>query len=491
MGVIKQQGIKNTIISYIGVSIGFINLIFIQPRFLNAEELGLVRVLFSISALLATFLPLGISSITSKYFPYFKNRELRHYGFLGLIVIFVIIGTAIGLSILFLFKETIIGWYIQESKLFADFFYFVLPLCFILSLVYALTAYCQSLFKSTIPSFINDVLVRILAIVVVSVYYLKWIDINMFVVFFISVYAAQLLLLIFYILWVDLPSLKVDFKFLKQNNFPEILKYGLLLSITALSSLGIKYIDVIMLGTYVPLAFVGIYSVAAFIPTIIEIPLGALERISSPKISEQWTNNNIVSILKIYKESTKYLMLLGGLLLLGTIVNAPYLFQFLPSEYSKGINVVYILSLSAFINMATGLNTNILLSSKYYRYGSAMLILLLVLVIVNNRLLIPLYGMEGAAIATGVASFIYNAMKFFFIWVKLKMQPFDFTVVKIVFVIVACFVANFFIPSFDNPILAITIHSLIITILYGVAVYYLNIIPEFHYLLPWRKKGKS
>jgi hypothetical protein len=40
MGVIKRQGIKNTIAVYIGLAIGFLNLIVIQPYFLSKEELG-------------------------------------------------------------------------------------------------------------------------------------------------------------------------------------------------------------------------------------------------------------------------------------------------------------------------------------------------------------------------------------------------------------------------------------------------------------------
>ena len=47
MGVIKRQGIKNTIATYIGFVIGFVNLIIIQPNFLSKEELGLTRVLYS------------------------------------------------------------------------------------------------------------------------------------------------------------------------------------------------------------------------------------------------------------------------------------------------------------------------------------------------------------------------------------------------------------------------------------------------------------
>lgn len=72
MGIIQRQGITNAIITYTGILIGFASLIFIQPKFLTKEELGLIRVLFSFSALIGTIFPLGTGSITIKYFPFLK-----------------------------------------------------------------------------------------------------------------------------------------------------------------------------------------------------------------------------------------------------------------------------------------------------------------------------------------------------------------------------------------------------------------------------------
>ena len=71
MGVIKRQGIKNTIATYIGFVIGFVNLIVIQPHLLTKEELGLTRILYSFSLLIAMFVPLGIGNATTRFFPMF------------------------------------------------------------------------------------------------------------------------------------------------------------------------------------------------------------------------------------------------------------------------------------------------------------------------------------------------------------------------------------------------------------------------------------
>ena len=66
---------------------------------------------------------------------------------------------------------------------------------------------------------------------------------------------------------------------------------------------------------------VGVYSIAAFIATIIETPLNSLERIAHSKIAHFYAGNNLKEIKDIYFKSSRYLMLIGGLLTVLVIIN--------------------------------------------------------------------------------------------------------------------------------------------------------------------------
>jgi hypothetical protein len=147
MGIIQRQGLINSVISYTGLLLGAISLLFIQPYFLSKEEIGLTRVLFSFSSLIATFMPLGMNVITLKFFPHFRNHEKGHYGFFGLMFILPIIGFLLFGSILFIMKGYIISKYIDQSKLFTDYFYYIFPLSFFLSFINVLIAYSYSIFE--------------------------------------------------------------------------------------------------------------------------------------------------------------------------------------------------------------------------------------------------------------------------------------------------------------------------------------------------------
>ena len=146
--------------------------------------------------------------------------------------------------------------------------------------------------------------------------------------------------------------------------------------------------------------FVGIFTVTSFIALIIDIPLVSLEKISNVQIAKFWVENNLEGIKSIYKKSVKYLMLIGGLLLIGILLNIEDMLSFLPQEYANAKNVTIIASIGAFINISTGLNNAVLFNSNKYVYGTYLLLLLLVLAVINNLIFIPLLGIEGAAFAS-------------------------------------------------------------------------------------------
>ncbi|HJN05985.1 MAG TPA: hypothetical protein QF480_05170, partial [Bacteroidales bacterium] len=92
MGIIKKQSISGTIYSYVGVVLGFITTGLLYPQIFTTEEIGLLRILVSYSLLFAQFAGLGINTVTIKLFPYFRNYERKHHGYLGLALLVSTVG---------------------------------------------------------------------------------------------------------------------------------------------------------------------------------------------------------------------------------------------------------------------------------------------------------------------------------------------------------------------------------------------------------------
>ena len=498
MGIIQRQGIRNSIISYIGLALGAISLLIVQPHFLTKEEIGLTRILFSFSALVATFMPLGMGGITLKYFPHFRNREKGHHGYFGLMMILPLIGVVIFSLILFLLRGYIISKYSAQSKLFTDYFYYIFPLSFFLSFVNVFVAYSYSIFRTSVPTLINDVLVRIGSIILFTIYFLKWVTLSQFVFLYVGIYGGQFLILLIYLFIEDNITLKIDREHLSKQDVTGMYKYGLLMSVAALSALGLKYLDSVMLGLYQPkqaglnaLDVIGIYSIAAFVATIVETPINALDKIIVGNISDSWAKNNMANIKDVYFKSSKYLFLAGGLLFILVNLNLDSLFALMPDkDFSLGKSVVLIISLGTLINMATGCNDAILTTSNRYKYILYLLVGLFIVALINYMIFIPLFGMIGAAMATTFSTFLYNASKFALIRRFFHLQPFSIFTLKILGVIVSTFIVCSFIPVILNPYVTIVVRSTAIVLCYGALTLALSIVPEFYQYVPFLKDRK-
>lgn len=478
MGEIKQQGIANTIITFIGIGVGFISVVVIQPNFLTQEEMGLTRILFSFSALLAAFWPLGINNVTVKFFPYFKNRTNRHEGYFGFMLLTSFTGFLLLCSLLILFKPFIISQYREQSALFTEYFYLVFPFTFFLGLNSVLNFYSFALYKTSFPSLLNDILIRIVSIVIVTAYFTKWLSFQEFLFLFTGIYGVQTLILTGYIFIIDKPGFRISLSKFSKPGINKMLYFGIIMAVASISSMGLRYIDIIFIGKYLSLSMVAVYAVAAMIPTIIEAPLVAIEKITAPKIANAWAQDNAEEIKKIYSESSLYLLMIGGLLLIGVNINIEDLLRIIPRDYNQGINVVHLLSLSAIFNMATGVNNSVIFNSKYYGWGVGFLYILIILTIITNILLIPRYGLIGAALATMISSLIYNTLKFVFIWKKLNMNPFSYRILHLVAIIILVLFAGFAVPRTGTGLVDMIVRSMIATSLYLGLLYYLRLAPE-------------
>ncbi len=101
------------------------------------------------------------------------------------------------------------------------------------------------------------------------------------------------------------------------------------------------------------------------------------------------------------------------------------LLHFLPEEYTASFMIFVFLGLAQVIDTGVGVNGYIMVNSKYYRVDAILSIFLLIITVTSNLILIPYFGILGAALATAVSIFIYNILRL--IYLKIRMGLFPFT----------------------------------------------------------------
>ncbi len=483
MNVIKKQAFLGTIFSYGGVLVGFITQFFLIGNYLEPAQNGLLAVLLSYMYVLVQLSSLGFNAAGSRFFPHFRDAKNGHRGYLFLGLSVGIVGFIITTIGILLLKNTIINNE-ENSTLFADNFYFLLPLTFATLLFNLLDNYAKNLYDTVTGTFLAQFLQRLLQLLAVLFIVFGLVDFQQFMylwVFGVSFYVVPML-------WkatkLEGFSLKPNFSVMTPAFSKEFGFYSFLTILTGFSSMVILYIDKIMLAGITTFAETGIYNTAAFFGSVMGMSLLAVNKAAQPLIADSFAENDLANITTIYRKSCTTSLIVGCWIFLGIYLNIDNLFLFLKPEYAAGKTVVIIICLGKLFDLATGLNGTILTLSKYYIYDTYIMVGLIVITVSLNYFLIPIYGMNGAAIALAFATVYFNLARYLVVLIKLRMQPFTFDLVKIIFISIVIGLIIRLLPSINGNKLMTTLdmgyRSVTLTMLFGSVIYWSNISPELN-----------
>ena len=115
------------------------------------------------------------------------------------------------------------------------------------------------------------------------------------------------------------------------------------------------------------------------------------------------------------------------------------------------------------------------INSKYYKYDLYTNILLVGITIATNYILIPKYGINGAAMATAISVLLFNLIRLVLIKVKMNMHPFSLNTLKTIIVLLVIYYLHQYLPKFSILLLDIFWKSSLTIIIYIPLVLILNL----------------
>ncbi|WP_158278729.1 lipopolysaccharide biosynthesis protein [Rhodohalobacter mucosus] len=423
MGIVIRQSIVNAAITYFGIGLGFVLTIFLYPHILDPDQYGLTRVLISAALISSQFAHLGFHNLILRYFPFFKKAYPEGHGLLFWAFIIPFSGFLVFALLFFLLDDLFISVYSERSPLFADFYLWVLPLTLFVLYFEVLNNYLRSLRDAVSGSFVNEVFQRVLVIALLLLYLFGLMSFSQFIGLFVLSYGLQPVFLTIQIARQGGLDLKPRFDILRKKLLKGMASYSLFSLLGGLTTVMVWNVDVLMLGAMTDLESTAVYAIAFYIGSVIAVPQRSVEKIAGPLISEFIKSKKWDEVAILYKK-TSLNQLIPGIFIFGLIwINLELLFQFLPDIYSSGRWVVFIIGLAKLIEVGTGANGIILLNSSHYRVSFYSNVLLVLLTIAANYLLIPTYGIEGAAMASAFAIFVYNSVKSIYILLNIGIQP--------------------------------------------------------------------
>jgi O-antigen/teichoic acid export membrane protein len=476
VGEIKKQSIANTSLSYIGAVIGFV-VIYTQPLLISSADIGLLRLLYSFSWMAAVVMPLGIGTVTVRMFPKIKNETNKHNGLFALLLMLSSLG-ALLIGFLIYLNKNAFNVYYQRSPEFPAYFNEAIVFAFVLSLISIYSIYSSSLLKTTFTVFLTDIFTRLGQLLVVVLYHYQVIGKHVMVLLYMAVFLVQLVLLILYLVKHGAVSFRINWAFFKSLDLKQIVAFSLLMTITSFASLGIKFIDQLMIGHFLNEKLVGIYATCIMMCAVMEIPFNSLERIAQPKIAYAWSINDRAEVQKIYEMSSRYMFFAGGILFCLLWSGLDFILLFLPPEYQAGKMAFYLVSFSSLFNLLTSVNSSVILySTKYYAASIFLFVLMAVSVLANNYF-IDHYGITGAAMATLLSIGCFNFLKYVYILIYFRMQPFTKNTLYIGLCIVVCVAFIVLLPNTLHAFYKAAFGSLFSVLMFSFMNYKFNMVEE-------------
>ncbi|HCZ34960.1 MAG TPA: hypothetical protein DHV26_03445 [Cytophagales bacterium] len=199
MGLVIRQSIYTTAISYAGAVIGYINLLYLFPKFLEPEQVGLLRTIQDAAILLAPFATFGLAQSIFRFHPQIVKDKATEAGFISLITLLALGGFAIFFIAFKLFETSILSYFEANAKEIIQYASVVLWLTLILLITSLLEAYSRSLLKMIFPNLLREVVVRLLLAILVIGYFQGYITYTQFIVSTIFAYLFCLVLLLAYL----------------------------------------------------------------------------------------------------------------------------------------------------------------------------------------------------------------------------------------------------------------------------------------------------
>ena len=444
MGIVRNQSIKNSISFYIGMAIGAINTVIIYPNVFNdqPEHWGLLSILVAYATLIGTFSSLGVPRIFIRYFPAIKEKGQLY--FLSLIT--PLFGFIITCFVYWLFKEELFEL-LNASPLLQENFFYIFLLVFFISFYDVLTSVSRSYLDAATPIFLNEIFLKLYCLIILLIHGFKFIDFTVFLQLYVAGFLFKFLLL--FIIQISKGNLSLNLT-VGALKIKEIVVYGFYVLIGGASVMFVSRLDMLMIGALLDLEQVAFYTLAFYIGSVIKVPGKSIVSISVPLLAKAWEEQDFKQIQTIYSKSSINQLIVGGLLFLCVWINIDAIFSILPEKFSYGKWVVMYIGLAQLFNVAAGLNGSIIVNSKYYKYDLVTNILLVVLTIISNYLLIPRYGINGAAMATAFSVFLFNLIRLILIKVKMGLQPFSLKTLYTVLILLAVYGISIYLPLSGN-----------------------------------------
>jgi O-antigen/teichoic acid export membrane protein len=449
MSTIRRQSIISAVIVYLGFVLGFLNTYLLATGFTEAQY-GLTGIFVAVANIMFSLANLGTIQYVTKFFPYYtdnlppdKNDQFTFSFFISFSgFVMVMLGA-------FVFKDLVVKKFGTNSPDLVTYFYWIFPMGFGLTIFSLLESFAWQFNKTVLSNFLREVGFRLLTTILVIFTFLGVItSFDLFIKLYAFSYMAIAAVLMGYML----VNKKLHFSFsisrVTKRFFKKIATLMLLLWGGGLVYNVAQVFDTLVIAAVMVdgLKYVGIYTLAQNIASLVQAPQRAVISAAVGPLSRSWKDKDYDRIKRIYSRSSiNQLIFAVGMFVLIWINFTDGVVTIIQRQpYLDAKPVFLFIGIMRVIDLGTGINAQIIGTSVYWRFEFLTGIILLGLALPLNYILTKKYGIEGTAFSNLFALIVYNSIRYAFLYRKFNMQPFTVkTVYTLLLGLAAYFVCHF------------------------------------------------
>jgi len=421
--------LSEALLSFSGMSLGSVfryMFSIIMARFLGAQMLGLYSLGNAITRIAEILALLGLDNGVLRFVSRDTEDKVNVDRSIYTSLKIGLISSILIAVLLFLSAEKIVNEILNEdSFLITVIKVFAISLPFtVLTLISSFATQAFKILKYKI--FVNQIVNPLtLLIAFVTSYFLLGIELSILLPTVVSSIIGLMFILKFL---TNFSSISLS-KIIGTTVDKDILKFSVPLMFVSAIGIIMHWIDIIMLGILSNATEVGMYHPIERTAGLVRMILFAFAGIFAPIFSEHYFKKNKNGMKESYQSSSKYILAFSfPIFIFLFIFSEPMLLVF-GTEFQNYF-ALKVLLLGIFIQTIFGLGSSTLTMSGYTKFNLLNVSIALFLNIISNSILIPLYGLTGAALATSFALIVLSTLRYFENLILMNLNLFSFKLIK-------------------------------------------------------------
>jgi len=231
------------------------------------------------------------------------------------------------------------------------------------------------------------------------------------------------------------------------------------------------WIDMLILGFFVPSEEIAIYFAAVRLALLITIVLGAFNAVLSPVAADLWHRQNIKELDAMFKQTTRWTAFAIIPIALSLYLVSSQLMALFGPEYQAAQSILAVIIIGRTVNGLTGGVTRLLMMTGHQRVELVNTIVTTILMVTGMIWASRTYGMFGVAVVSSAVVIVMNIIKLLEVHWLIGIQPYTAQYAKLGVAAIVAFIAGFtalnFLPnSLEQLMLFIVPFFTVITYLF-------------------------